>query len=411
MCSQVEILRLLSNADLGEVKSMNALFINLIKSNDNTITYRNYDEIYDIFNDQDVEAGHIIQRFTKRITEASKTKGKRKQRRNCDSESETEESNSKGRKGYHKHSRDSDSDSGREADGGESNQRKENAGNLRKEFDDMQNARIVYTWQTAMNAVGFIQGPVAQGTGFRVGKDKIMTAYKVVEDITKIHKGAKPDLSNLGQNNVFITFNFIEANDSKNTRKFYITECLFHDKEMDFAILQLRNKDKTEDSSYPKAITHFKPVYPDQTFALLSHHHGKPLQLEPKVHIFDTKSDQGKRRLEEMKQWGRKQGKKSAYENILDKNKVLFDCWTRYGGSGSPGIEMGLDGEPVCSLMLLRGFPDFVYSEGYHSKKEYHPYMVEQGVTMEAIAAALNRMGSEEKALKREIFGDNAFLY
>ncbi|OWF50502.1 hypothetical protein KP79_PYT00857 [Mizuhopecten yessoensis] len=336
-------------------------------------------------------------------------KGKRKISHDSDSEAEDEKSKLTQRRGYHKHSR--DSDSGSEDDGSESNQRKENAGNLRKEHDDTHDAQIVYTWQTAMNAVGFIQGPVARGTGFRVGKDKIMTAYHVVEDITKIHKGAKPDLSNLGQNNVFITFNFIEANDSKNTRKFYITECLFHDKEMDFAILQLRNKDKTEDSSYPKAITHFKPVYPDQTFALLSHHHGKPLQLEPKVHIFDTKSDQGKRRLEEMKQWGRKQGKKSAYENILDKNKVLFDCWTRYGGSGSPGIEMGLDGEPVCSLMLLRGFPDFVYSEGYHSKKEYHPYMVEQGVTMEAIAAALNRMGSEEKALKREIFGDNAFLY
>ncbi|XP_021353460.1 uncharacterized protein LOC110450318 [Mizuhopecten yessoensis] len=178
---------------------------------------------------------------------------------------------------------------------------------------------------------------------------------------------------------------------------------------MDFAILQLRNKDKTEESSYPEAITHFKPVYPEHTFALLGHPDGKPMQLDPKVHIFDPDSDQGKRRLKEMKQWGRKQGKKSAYDNILDKNKVLFDCWVQHGASGSPGIEMGSDGEPVCSLMLIHGYPNFVFDDKHKRKEEDHPFMIEQGVTMQAIAATLNLMGSDAKATKREIFADNFF--
>ncbi|OWF35967.1 hypothetical protein KP79_PYT22389 [Mizuhopecten yessoensis] len=416
MRSQVGMLDLLSNAVLGQVESMTDLFIELIKSNGNKITYGKYDKIYAIFDDEDVAAGNIIKRFTKSIAEASKTKGKRQH--SPDSDSETQVRKSKRKNEKRNISRDSDSEteyenptsSGSEADGSESNRRKENAGNLRKEHDDTHNASIVHTWQTAMNAVGFIQGPVFSGTGFRVGEDMIMTAYHVVEDITKTHKNDKPDLSKLGTDNVFITFNYLEADNStkvRKTRKFYFKEQRFsHDKEMDFAILQLRNKDNNEESSYPKAITRFKPVYPEQTFALLGHPDRKPMQLDPKVHIFDPKSDQGKRRLEKMKKWGRKKGKKSAYEKILDERKVLFDCWVQHGASGSPGIEMGSDGEPVCSLMLIHGYPNFVFDDEYKRKEKDHPYMIEQGVTMQAIATQLNGMGSDARKMKQEIFAD-----
>ncbi|XP_033758811.1 uncharacterized protein LOC117341087 isoform X2 [Pecten maximus] len=283
---------------------------------------------------------------------------------------------------------------------------KKNAGALRKPINDTHDARIVHTWKKAMDAVGFIEGPCCTGTGFRVGKDKILTAYHVAEGITRKEKHSEPDRSLLETDDVCIKFNFLKGSDNLPT--FYFEDELWGDKEMDFAVLQLRVKDKTTGACYPEGIKRFKHASPKNTFALLGHPDGKPMQWDPNVRILE--SNEGEKRLKEMKTyWSSKPiGQKWGYPDSREERNVLFDCWVQHGASGSPGIEMASDGEPACSLMLIHGYPDFVFDkEKYQVVSDDHPYMIEQGVTMEAIANKLSKLGKAHKKVKEEIFADN----
>ncbi|XP_033758810.1 uncharacterized protein LOC117341087 isoform X1 [Pecten maximus] len=284
--------------------------------------------------------------------------------------------------------------------------RPRNAGALRKPINDTHDARIVHTWKKAMDAVGFIEGPCCTGTGFRVGKDKILTAYHVAEGITRKEKHSEPDRSLLETDDVCIKFNFLKGSDNLPT--FYFEDELWGDKEMDFAVLQLRVKDKTTGACYPEGIKRFKHASPKNTFALLGHPDGKPMQWDPNVRILE--SNEGEKRLKEMKTyWSSKPiGQKWGYPDSREERNVLFDCWVQHGASGSPGIEMASDGEPACSLMLIHGYPDFVFDkEKYQVVSDDHPYMIEQGVTMEAIANKLSKLGKAHKKVKEEIFADN----
>ncbi|OWF42857.1 hypothetical protein KP79_PYT01999 [Mizuhopecten yessoensis] len=267
---------------------------------------------------------------------------------------------------------------------------------FRKQMDNTHDARIIDVWTRARHAVGRIRGPLYTGTGIRVGTKYILTAYHVAADITKQNKSDDVDWSKLDSKQVWIEFHF-----PKNSAidKFYFEpELIAGDRHLDFAFLEL----KPVAFEIPKPITKFGKPDNSQLFALLGHP-AKPkseiMQFDSNIKLFDLKNS-------ERREYMIKDDKeKSGYEGIRDEGKVLFDCWVQRGASGSPGIVMGNDDEePICTLMLVRGFPKQAFPENGDFP---HEKMIEQGVTMEAIAKKICSMGKSAKILKIDIFGDH----
>ncbi|XP_021339862.1 uncharacterized protein LOC110441084 [Mizuhopecten yessoensis] len=283
------------------------------------------------------------------------------------------------------------------------NEKKRNGGEdrtyqFRKQIDNTHDARIIDVWTRARNAVGRIKGPLYTGTGIRVGSKYILTAYHVAKDITKENTSDTEDWSKLGSEHVWIEFHFPK----KIAEKFrFIPERPVYDEKLDFAILELQ----PGQSAIPQPIRKFgKPDY-SQSFALLGHP-GKPkseiMQFDSDIELFDLNADKNSSRRGYMIA---NDQVKTGYEEIRDQGKVLFDCWVQHGASGSPGIVMGnADEEPICTLMLVRGFPSQAFSENVDVP---HEQMIEQGVTMEAIANKTNSLGESAKRLKIDIFGKN----
>ncbi|XP_021339880.1 uncharacterized protein LOC110441101 [Mizuhopecten yessoensis] len=284
------------------------------------------------------------------------------------------------------------------------NEKKRNVGDdhpnlLRKEMDNTHDARIIDVWTRARNAVGRITGPRSTGTGIRVGSKYILTAYHVAKDITKENRGDTEDWSKLGSNHVWIEFHFPKKTTVEKIH--FKPERPVYDEKLDFAILELQ----PGQSAIPQPIRKFgKPDY-SQSFALLGHP-GKPkseiMQFDSDIELFDLNAGKNSNRRGYMIA---NDQEKSGYKGIRDQGKVLFDCWVQRGASGSPGIVMGNDDEePICTLMLVRGFPSQAFSENVDVP---HEQMIEQGVTMEAIANKTNSLGESAKRLKIDIFGEN----
>ncbi|OWF47904.1 uncharacterized protein LOC110453769 [Mizuhopecten yessoensis] len=265
-------------------------------------------------------------------------------------------------------------------------------------MDNTHDARIIDVWTRARNAVGRIRGPQYTGTGIRVGTKYILTAYHVAKDITKENIGDTEDWSKLGSKHVWIEFHFPKTNGEQFHFK---PERPVYDEKLDFAILEL----DSGESEIPQPIRKFgKPDY-KQVFALLGHPtkpNSEIMQFDSNIELFDLDADKNSNRRGYMIA---NDEVKPGYEGIWDKGKVLFDCWVQHAASGSPGIVMGNnDEEPICTLMLARGFPVQAFSEGVNTQ---HEEMIEQGVTMEEIANKINSLGNSAKRLKIDIFGEN----
>ncbi|XP_060063731.1 uncharacterized protein LOC132544176 [Ylistrum balloti] len=271
---------------------------------------------------------------------------------------------------------------------------------FRKNMDNTHDARILDVWMRARNAVGHIKGPrKSGGTGFRVGKNYIMTAYHVAEDLTKRYKSDDEDWSKLDSREVSIEFQFPEDN----VKKFHFEPDLIYGlKEQDIAILQL--KDNSE--PFPDPIRRFGKIDYHESFALLGFPckpNNEIMQFDSDIKLFNLDSDAKEDRVRREKML-KDDIVQDGYEGIDNKEKVLFDCWVQHGASGSPGIVMSEDVEPVCTLMLIRGYPTYAFSGNISVPYEE---MIEQGVKMEAIANLLGRGGKRYKELRNEIFGDS----
>ncbi|XP_069115263.1 uncharacterized protein [Argopecten irradians] len=273
----------------------------------------------------------------------------------------------------------------------------ENSHQFRKQVDNTHDARILDVWLRARESIGHIQGRKG-GTGFRVGEDYIMTAYHVAAGLAKEHDSDDEDWSLLDAEDVFIEFKFPKQYVGE---KFQLQpELIQGDEKLDYAILKLKPRE-THQLQIPKPFTRFKKIY-DEQFSLF----GFPEKPDDKIMQFDSDivlfnlyaDDNASRRGYMMEDNG---NVKRGYAGIGDEGKVLFDCWVQHGASGAPGIVVGKDfEEPVCTLMLLCGFPVHAFQGVNVPKNE----MIEQGITMEHIAKDIGRRNGKE--LKRKIFGD-----
>ncbi|XP_021371314.1 uncharacterized protein LOC110461906 isoform X2 [Mizuhopecten yessoensis] len=392
--SQFETLGHITTADMGHVKCMFDL-CKCLKAN-GIIHYGRYKTLRDVLCTQHVEAGHIIDTYTKLINQENEGR-----ENNDEPQPMFSGRNSADRK--RKQGPSGDRDQGDESK--PSNEKRikvdeeDRRYQFRKQMDNTHDARIIDVWTRARHAVGRIRGSLSTGTGIRVGTKYILTAYHVAADITKQNKSDEVDWSKLDSEQVWIEFHFPKNSAS---HKFYFEpELIAGDQDLDFALLEL----KPASFEIPKPLAKFRKPDNSQLFALLGHP-AKPnseiMQFDSNIELFDLDADENSNRRGYMMKDDKEN---SGYEGIRDKRKVLFDCWVQHGASGSPGIVMRNDDEePICTLMLVRGFPEQAFSENSDIP---HDKMIEQGVTMEAIAKKIDSMGKSAKSLKIDIFGEH----
>ncbi|XP_069115264.1 uncharacterized protein [Argopecten irradians] len=290
---------------------------------------------------------------------------------------------------------------------GQNNKRiriEENSHQFRKQTDNTHDARIIDVWFRARESIGHIQGTksgeTCGGTGFRVGKDYIMTAYHVAANLAKEHDSDDEDWSLLDAEDVFIEFKFPKQYVGEQFQ--FKPKLILGDKKLDYAILKLKPRTMHQ-LEIPKPFTKFQKIHYDELFSLLGFPqipNDQIMQFDSDIVLFDLYAkDNANRRGYMMEDNGKA---KQGYKGIRGEGKVLFDCWVQHGASGAPGIVVGKNfEEPVCTLMLSRGFPVYAFTKGVNVPRNE---MIEQGITMEHIAKDIGRKSGKE--LKRKIFGN-----
>ncbi|OWF41818.1 hypothetical protein KP79_PYT02115 [Mizuhopecten yessoensis] len=163
------------------VKSMHDL-CKCLKSN-GTIVYGGYKTLRAVLRAQNVEAGQIIDTYTKLIHQENEGNGVEN---TCKSQAVFSEQNSEDRKRKQGPSGDRDPlDDSKLRKEKRKKVEEDRPYQFRKQMDNTHDARIIDVWTRARNAVGRIRGPQYTGTGIRVGTKYILTAYHVAKDITK----------------------------------------------------------------------------------------------------------------------------------------------------------------------------------------------------------------------------------
>ncbi|CAC5401538.1 unnamed protein product [Mytilus coruscus] len=206
--------------------------------------------------------------------------------------------------------------------------------NFLKDNDDkdfIRNRRIV---SKASHSVGIIRGPAEGGTGFRVGDNYVMTARHVVIENIKVCNEINPLW--IKNRNFFIEFEYLKHYQKQNPEHiFYFLDMVYENEEQDTAILELETE---------------------------RHPNGEPLMEDPKIELYQYYKDEVNSAIKAacaiFKHYG------SHYEGIDDQQKCLFHCASQHGASGALGVIVTPHcDEPVGVLMLLMGFPGFIYSQ------------------------------------------------
>lgn len=199
----------------------------------------------------------------------------------------------------------------------------------------------------------------------------------------------------------FIEFEYLTNYQKQNPQNiFYFKNMVYDNEEQDTAILEL---EYDRQKHFPPSITNFGSLNDDWPVHLIGHPKGEPLMDDPKIEMYQfcknvvDKSIELATAISKDYAWG--------YEGIDDPRKCLFHCASQHGASGALGVMVSpIFDKPVGVLMLLRGFPSFMYSKNTsfsdEDKKKY--LIVEQGVLLESVKNDMVANG--HKNLKKEIF-------
>ncbi|XP_061169608.1 uncharacterized protein LOC133178966 [Saccostrea echinata] len=256
-------------------------------------------------------------------------------------------------------------------------------------------------------SVGMIHGFKLTGSVFRVGKDKIFTAWHVVRGIICVDNHSRRlDYKRLADPGVFVDFGYEETYQADCMNRFPVEpNVLYYNEKLDIAVLQL--KQNTYGMPFPKALTNFdkftQEMHENHPIYLVGHTNAlrKSLDLVMKYwHPFDH-------RIKELSEWYEnefdfKHG--YGFTGIKDKTRLLFQCQFRHGASGCPGFIVRSKGDIRVVTVLLRGFPDFYYFSNFTEEERLRvpiDKLIQQGSDMEAIWKDVE---SKNKELYREIF-------
>jgi len=179
---------------------------------------------------------------------------------------------------------------------------------------------------------------------------------------------------------------------------------VYTNKDLDTAILKLSPK---QDKSYPPSIGRFEKLREDRHVYLIGHPNGEPMMDDPKIEIYKYSEEE----VNKSNKWANTtlETDRNYYEGIDNQKKALFHCASQHGASGALGVMvMPHHDDPIGVLMLLKGYPEFYYSNklSFSNTEKEHFQIVEQGVLLKSIEDDME-LDSENPGtprLKNEIF-------
>lgn len=259
--------------------------------------------------------------------------------------------------------------------------------NFLKTCDDkdlIRNWRII---AEASRSVGFIRDPTSTGTGFRVGSKYFATARHVVYSMAATNDII--DIRKLRSRKCYVEFEYLSHNQKQNPENlFHFTDIVYENADLDVIILQLSEENK---KSFPPPISMISEIHKGSLLYIISHPNGLPQMSDPKIELYQLKKDD----VKNSKEWAASKGIEiqNEYSDIENKEKILFHCASKHGASGALGIMVDKrSNEPHGVLMLLRGYPNFLYENiSFTDADKTNFLIVEQGVLLSSVYDDMNR--------------------
>ncbi|XP_052237172.1 uncharacterized protein LOC127848634 isoform X2 [Dreissena polymorpha] len=245
--------------------------------------------------------------------------------------------------------------------------------NLKKDHDDSLTTKMMDTYRRLMNSVGVIMvDGKTLGTGFRVGKIYVATAWHVVNGILDHRLTGVKNSSNLLQ--AYIVFS--DPPDDCSATKYTFKRAYYSDEGLDFAILKISNADKSLPLKLAIRKEPWEPPFMGGSVSLISYghpsKHNKIIELQCKV-VVSTKQEMHKLRL-----FVHKHGndlkcnlKANCEFKVVDEcsigydadKKIFINCFVEKGASGAPMLACINPLYDIVEVvgMLTHGLPEFYY--------------------------------------------------
>ncbi|XP_052689084.1 uncharacterized protein LOC128167412 isoform X5 [Crassostrea angulata] len=240
----------------------------------------------------------------------------------------------------------------------------------------------------------------AIGTGFRVGKNKVMTCWHVIGPYITENTARGCELDVKGLNLFNILFQFKDRNEKCHPRNYFrfIPYIHFYDKELDVIVLELERHQFTE-VEFPPPIRFFGEIDFNRELHLIGHPGGVQMKEDSQVSPM-PRNEQTHQFILELEKWSVMHfpNNENFYSPLHDACKVLLHTTFDRGSSGSPGINIDHE-KAIVVLMLSGGVPTCFYDGIYTNIP--HDKLVEYGVSISDI---YNKMEPENPKLCNEIF-------
>ncbi|KAH3778492.1 uncharacterized protein LOC127845056 [Dreissena polymorpha] len=286
-------------------------------------------------------------------------------------------------------------------------------GILKKEKDNTLSQCMMDIYRDKMLSVGaIVRSNEVVGTGFRVGKQCIVTALHVVMEIIDPRKCGEHNFSKLKKASIVFSDNPFDPS----ARHYnFSAESFYFYEDLDVAILEIPHPD----GMLPKKLTLRKePVDLVDTVSLIGYGHpgNSNKHFENSCQILYSNSHEincahtvFRKNIDKFRT-GLLRGYDSSmvergYQGHDSPHLILMHCFMEHGASGSPILACVNPSEGIVEVVgvLTRGFPEF-----YFCLDKRHKYYLPDNCRFEAgprMTSIYERMTSQSNEIMADLFG------
>ncbi|XP_063425016.1 uncharacterized protein LOC134708428 isoform X2 [Mytilus trossulus] len=260
-------------------------------------------------------------------------------------------------------------------------------------------------------SVGIFHGPKVNGTCWRVGEDKIITAAHVVND-NIWNKTLRTEYEQ-SLDKCCVDFNYVDKNkrSSKDSdlNVFKLEpQVMYKNEVLDVAVLKLKRE---KNKNFPPPLDLFESLDPekddDKVIYLIGHNKSDEKTFNFGIGLWTPTET----KMKGMEKFCEEYGKPNGYIGLDRKDRLVIKCEFVSGASGCPGVVIYKDKAYVV-LVYIRGFPDFYFSQQFpERKREEFPKerLLQQGVNIGSVFKTMTE-NAVHLGLRNEIFPIEANL-
>ncbi|CAG2210241.1 unnamed protein product [Mytilus edulis] len=279
----------------------------------------------------------------------------------------------------------------------------------KKEKDEIQPTYMISAHEMEIllavsKSVGIFHGPKSNGTCWRVGEDKIITAAHVVKD----------NMYENYLNKCFVDFNYVDKNKRSSNAESDLNvfkiepQVMYKNEVLDVAVLKLKRE---KNKNFPPPLDLFDSLDPekddDKEIYLIGHNKSDEKNFNFGIGLWTPTET----KMKDMEKFCLEYGKPNGYIGLDRKDRLVIKCEFVSGASGCPGVVIYKDKAYVV-LVYVRGFPDFYYSKQFPGEKKRRipkERLLQQGVNIGSVFKTMTE-NTMNLGLRNEIFPHEANL-